>query len=217
MRLIVCGGGSIGSKLAEILVKEKNDVTVIERDELMAEKLGEKLDALVLHGDASNIKILKDAGIENCDALLVATSDDKANLLICEVAKSFNVRKIVARVNESDNDGIFMKLGITASINTTTTSILSFKKAIQDPGKRIVSLVAGDKAGIYDRLVSRTSQVRNKKVDALPKNMIVCAIFREGDYLVPKPSSVLTEGDIVTICTGVQSLKKIDSMFGLKS
>lgn len=214
--MIIAGGGSLGTKLAEVFVKEKADVIIIEKDDIISEKLGEKLDALVLHGDATDIKILKDAGIENCDALLVVTGDDKTNLLICEIAKSFKVRKVISRVNDAANDGIFMKLGITASINTTTSAVLSFKKALQDPGKRIISLVAGDKAGIYDRLVSKKSQIVNKKVEDFPSNMIVCSVYRNGEYLVPKKNMAIVEGDIVTICTGVQQLNKIDKMFGLK-
>lgn len=213
MRMIICGGGSLGTKLAEMYVKEKNDVIIIEKGDVNAERLGEKLDALVLRGDASDVKILKDAGIENCDSLLVVTDDDKTNLLICEVAQSFKVGKILSRVNDSSNDGIFMRLGITAAINTTTASVLYFKKALQDPGKRIINLVAGDKAGIYDRLISRKSQVVNKKVGDFPSNMIVCSIYRNGDYVVPKSGSVLLEGDIVTVCTNTQLLKKLDKMF----
>ncbi|MBU0530659.1 MAG: TrkA family potassium uptake protein [Candidatus Aenigmatarchaeota archaeon] len=216
MRLIICGGGSLGTKLADVFVKEKNDVIMIEKNSIIAEKLGEKLDALVLHGDASDIKILKDAGIENCDALLVVTSDDKTNLLICEIAKSFKVGKIISRVNDAENDGIFMKLGITSAINTTTTAVVSFKKAIQDPGKRIIGLIAGDQAGIYERLVTKKSQVLNKKISEFPTNMAVCAIQRNGEYIFPKQGTALQEGDIVTISAGIQLLNNVDKLFGLK-
>ncbi|MFH1978661.1 MAG: TrkA family potassium uptake protein [Candidatus Aenigmatarchaeota archaeon] len=216
MRLIICGGGSLGSKLAEVFVKEKHDVIIIEKDDIIAEKLAEKLDALILHGDATELKILKDANVEHSDALIVATSDDKTNLMICEVAKSFHVRKIVSRINDSTNDPIFMELGITAAINTTTASVLSFKKALQDPGKRIIGLVAGDQASIVDRLITKKSRAVNKKINQLPPTMIICALFRNGEHIIPRENTILTEGDIVTVCASISEIKKIDNLFYVK-
>jgi trk system potassium uptake protein TrkA len=213
MHLIIAGGGSIGAKLAELFVKEKHDVVVVEKERKNAEDLGEKLDALVLHGDASESKILKDGGIENCNAIVAITGDDKTNLMICEIAKSFNVPTIVARVNESPNEPIFMKLGITANINTTVSSVMAFKRALEKSEKRLVDLVAGDKAVIMERIVPRKCGVVNKRVRQVTSNFVIAAIYRKGDLVRPKSDTEILEEDVLTICVPVDDVKAVDAMF----
>ncbi len=214
MRVIIVGGGDVGSNLAELLVKEKHDVVVIESDQKRAEELGEKLDALVLHGDASNRKILNDANIKKCDALLALTSDDKTNLLVCEVAKSFNVPTIIARVSDSSNEPIFTKMGITATVNTITTAVMAFKRLLETPGKRLVYLVGGNKAQVFERTVTKDSKIVNKKVGDLKNNFIIAGIMRDGDLLKPKDDTKIQEGDTLIICSPVEEAKKVDKLFG---
>lgn len=213
MHLIIAGGGNIGTKLAELFVKEKRDVVVVEKDERVAEELGGKLDALVLHGDASDRKILKDGGVENCDSLVAITGDDKTNLMICEVAKSFNVPTIIARINDSSNEPIFMKLGITASINTTIPSILAFKRALEKSDKRLINLVAGESAVIFERIVPRKCKIVNKKVGKVSNNFVIAAIYRNGELVKPKPETEILEEDVLTVCASVYEVKSVDDMF----
>lgn len=212
MHVVIVGGGNIGTKLAELFIKERHDVVTIEKDEKIAGRLGEKLDAIVLKGDASDRKILKDADLDHANALLVVTGDDKTNLMICEVAKSFKVLKIVARINDSSNEPIFMKLGITANINTTMPAILAFRKSLEDPGKHLIKLIAGEKAAVFDRIVSKSSKIVNKKMDEI-KNLNVVGIYRNGDFLKPKSNVRIQEDDVLTICVPIEDIKKIDKLF----
>ena len=169
MRVVIVGGGNIGKRLAAILAKEKNDVILIEKDEKRAEALAESLDALVLHGDGTDRKILRDGSVKKSDALIAMTGDDKTNLLVCEIAKDFKVPTIVSRIADSSNDAIFSKLGITASINTTVSSVLAFKRVIEEPGKKLINQVAGDKAEVFERSVDSKARIVNKKVGEFSK------------------------------------------------
>lgn len=213
MKIIIAGGGQIGTKLAELCTKEKHDVVVVEKEEEIAESLGEKLDALILHGDATDREILKDGDIEHCNALVALTGDDKTNLMICEVAKDFKVPTIVARVNDTSSEEIFMKLGITASINTTTSAVFAFKKAIEKPGERLVSLVAGEKAEIFERVVSKECKLTNKTLGEIVNDFIICAIYRNGELVKAKPDTKILEGDILVICAPVESVKRVSGLF----
>ncbi len=213
MRIIIAGGGNIGEKLAELCSKEKHDVVVIEKEEKIAEKLSESIDALVLCGDASDRKILKDADIEHSDAIVAMTGDDKTNLMVCEVAKSYNIPIVVARVNDTESESVFMKLGITAAINTTTSVIFAFKKALEKPGEKIISLVAGEKAEILDKVVSKKSVITGKKVEDISNKFIVAAIYRNGEFMRPKNNTQIREGDILTICVPVEDVKGVEKLF----
>jgi len=212
MKIIIVGGGSIGLALAEVLIKEKHDVVVIEKDEKLAEELAEKLDALVLHGDGTDKNILKDANIKNVDAVVSVTSDDKTNLMVCEVAKSVNVPNIIARINQPDNEGIFTKIGINNLINTTKTSILAFKKALEKPGKQLISLVAGGKGEVFEVSIGKDSKFTNKKLADIARGFSVAFIYRDEKLIVPKPEAKIKEGDILTVCAPLEEVKKIEKM-----
>jgi trk system potassium uptake protein TrkA len=214
MKIIIVGGGNLGFELANLLVKEKHDVVVVEKNEKRAEYLGENLDALVLQGDGTERKILKDGGIQKCNALFSMTGDDKTNLLVCEIAKDFKVNKIVSRVVESSNDPIFAKLGITASINTTVSSIIAFKRLIEEPGKKLVNLVAGEKAEVFERLVDNKSKISNRKVKEFEKEKFtIAAIFRNGELLKANPKEVIRQGDTLVILAPVEEVQKVDKLF----
>ena len=212
-RVIIGGGGKIGTKLAEILIKEKHDIVLVEKDQNRAEELGEKLDALILHGDASERKILKDGGIEHCDAVVAVTGDDKTNLMVCEIAKSFKVPIIISRVNDSESESIFIKLGITAAINTTTSAILNFKKALESPGQRMVNMVAGEKAEVFEMVVPKGAKVIDRTVGDVAKKFVIAAIYRNGDLIDVRPGSTIQEGDVLVICTPVVEVKNVQKLF----
>ena len=90
MKIIVVGGGEIGTTLTTILSAEKHDVSVIENDPERAKEIASDTTALVLKGDGVDLDILKQAGIEKCDAIVATTGDDKVNLMVCQIAKSNN-------------------------------------------------------------------------------------------------------------------------------
>lgn len=212
MKIIVVGGGKIGNSLTQLLAKEKRDVILVERDKNLAEDLAEKLDALVICGDGSDRKILKDANINSADAVVAATGDDKTNLMICELAKSVNVPTIVTRLNDSSNESIFSKLGISGIINTTSSAILAFKKVLEVPGKKLISVIGGDKAEIFDLTISEKSKFANQLVGEAAKNFVIAAISRDGEIIMPKIGTKIQEGDILTICAPTEEIKKIEKM-----
>lgn len=212
MKVILVGGGKIGEALSELLIKEKHDVVVIEKDEKLAEELAEKLDALVLHGDGSDKNILKDADIEKADVVAAVSGDDKTNLMVCEFAKEINVKNIISRINQSDNEGIFSKIGVTNLINTTTTAILAFKKAMEKPGKQLISLIAGGKGEVFEISVGKDSEFLKKTVEEISKGFTVACVYRKDKYMLPKPDMKIKEGDILTICSPLEAVKKIEKM-----
>jgi trk system potassium uptake protein TrkA len=204
----------LGYQFADLLVKEKHDVVLVEKNETRAQYLGENLDALVLHGDGTDRKVLKDGSITKTNALIAMTGDDKTNLLVCEIAKDFKVGTVVSRVVDSSNDPIFAKLGITASINTTVSSILAFKRILEEPGKKLVNLVAGDKAEVIERSVDSKSGILGKKIGEYSKEKFtVAAIFRNGELVKPTGREVVQQGDSLIIVSPVEEVANLDKLF----
>ena len=129
MRIIIAGGGEFGVRLAESLAKG-NDIILIEKDEGRAEYLGEKLNSIVLFGDAVDKNVLKHANAEKCDALFAVTTDDRVNSEICDLAKSFGIKKVAARLNDPEKTELFAK-SEAATINIVDSAVREFMKAIE--------------------------------------------------------------------------------------
>ncbi|MBN2101840.1 MAG: NAD-binding protein [Candidatus Aenigmarchaeota archaeon] len=210
MKIVIVGGGKVGEALSKLLIKEKHDIVLIEKDEKRAEALAEKLDALVLHGDGSEASILKDANLEESDAIIAMTGDDKTNLMVCELAKSSKVSNIVARINDTSNEGVFMKIGISSIINTTNSAVLDFKKAIERPGKILSGFVAGEKAEVFEIVINEKSKFAGRTVEDIAKKFSISAINRNGELVIPTHRTKLRDGDIITICAPLGEIRKIE-------
>lgn len=213
MRVVLVGGGKIGKQLAETLAKEKNDVVLIEKEEKRAEDLAEQLDALVLHGDATEKGILQDADMEKCDALATVTSDDKTNLLVCEIAKSLNVPKIIARINDSANEQFFKKEGISFLVNTTTSAIAEFKNALEWKGRQVIGLVGDNQGEILEVYAQQKSKMVRMSVDSLARErIVVCGILRKGKFVLPKPRERIREKDMVVVCIPIGVKRRMERL-----
>ena len=210
MKVVIVGGGKVGEALANLLVKEKHDVVIIEKDEKRAETLAEKIDALVLHGDGSEAAILKDANIDEADAVITMTGDDKTNLMVCEIAKSSKISNIVARINDTSNEGVFMKIGISSIINTTNSAVLDFKQAIERPGKILSGFVAGEKAEVFEIVINEKSKFVGKSLADAAKSFSIAAINRNGELIIPKAKTKLQEGDIITVCAPLEDVRRVE-------
>ena len=91
MRIIILGAGQVGSSIAQILVAENNDITVVDIDRQRLEYLQTRLDLRTLAGDAVLPSILQEAGLADADMLIAVTRSDQTNLIACKLAQVLEV------------------------------------------------------------------------------------------------------------------------------
>jgi len=191
------GGGRVGSRVARLLIQEKHDIALIEKDPSLAEKLSGQLDGLIVNGDGTNRRILLEAGIEKADFFISATSADKDNMLASEIAKRYNVKKIISRVTDPDNHELFIDLGIVA-VNETSTTVSAIRNATIS-GERLhrMTQICDDRAEIVRTVITITSKVIGKKVKDLNLNKKIFCIDRESEVVLPDDKTTFKEGDVV--------------------
>ena len=80
MRIVILGGGAVGSLVARRLVQEKNEVVIVEGDPDRCQRLEEGLDARIVQGHANSISTLERAGLQEADMLIAVTNSDEANV-----------------------------------------------------------------------------------------------------------------------------------------
>src|SRR5688572_18402571 len=103
MKIVILGAGQVGSTVAESLVSEHNDITVIDLDGQRLRNLQERLDLRTVMGSAAHPSVLKQAGIEDADLLVAVTQSDDTNLVACRLAAClFNVPRRIARLRATD-------------------------------------------------------------------------------------------------------------------
>ena len=99
MKAIVVGCGRVGSAVAKKLTKSGWEVTAIDENEEALARLGEHWTGGFVVGHGMDINVLREAGIEDADAVIVATNGDNTNLVVAQIAqREFNVERVIARV-----------------------------------------------------------------------------------------------------------------------
>lgn len=120
MYVIVIGGGQVGHSLARLLMAEKHEVLLVEKDPARYAKLSEELGEAVILGDGAELDILTDMGVNRANVLVAVTGMDQDNLIVCQLAKIlYLIPKTIARVNDPKNEEIFQSLGVDATVSST--------------------------------------------------------------------------------------------------
>ncbi|MEW6104047.1 MAG: TrkA family potassium uptake protein [bacterium] len=201
MYIVIIGGGKVGFHLSNMLAKDKNEVSLIEKNKTLASELAQELSGiLVIQGDGCESQTLKDAGAERADVIVAATGSDEDNLVISQLAKEiFNIPRTVARVNDPKNEHIFNQLGVDISINSTSIiAKIIEEEASMDDFMDLLTFKKGNLSIVRVDL-SEESPAKGKLIEglSLPKNTAIVAILRKNEVISPNPKVVLESGDDV--------------------
>lgn len=204
MYLVVVGAGKVGYFLAKRMLLNKHSVSIVDKDKTVCEEIAKQLDALVIHGDGCDPRILEEAEIAHADVLAAVTGEDEDNLIICQLAKEkFDVHRTVARVNNPDNEHTFSELGIDIPIDSTKiiAKIIEEEVSFSD-FVNLMSFKRG-KLSIVRVDLPEDSPVINKRIQdiKLPLDSVLVSIVRGEEVIVPKGNTVLESGDDIISLT----------------
>ena len=212
-KIIVFGGGQVGSSVAKILSDDGNDITLVDVDKSVLENLKEQIDIKTIHGLASHPSIQRLADADNSDMVIAVTGNDEVNMAACHVAKNiFNVPKRIARLraNEylNDEDGFqkkFFSINDVISPNILVTDYV--KNIIDHPGAFQAFKFASGKVHVIAATVLSNGPLARKRLsefrEHLPNvDVKVVAIFREKKYLIPDDDTfIMPDDDVLFIAT----------------
>ena len=212
-KIIVFGGGQVGSSVAKILSDDGNDITLVDVDKAVLENLKEQIDIKTIHGLASHPSIQRLADADNSDMVIAVTGNDEVNMAACHVAKNiFNVPKRIARLraNEylNDEDGFqktFFSINDVISPNILVTDYV--KNIIDHPGAFQAFKFASGKVHVIAATVLSNGPLARKRLsefrEHLPNvDVKVVAIFREKKYLIPDDDTfIMPDDDVLFIAT----------------
>ena len=220
MKIVILGAGQVGASVAESLVSEQNDITVVDLDRSRLRALQDRFDLRTVTGSASHPSVLVEAGIEDADLLIAVTRSDETNLVACKLASYlFNVPRRIARVRATDflNDekvlgpeGFDVDLSICPEqvLTDYIVKLVEFPEALQvlnfADGK--VSLVA---VRAYEGGPLVGHPIRDLRRHVPNVDTRVVAIFRRDTAVAPDGGTVIEAGDEVFCLAASKDIRRV--------
>ncbi|HEV7800882.1 MAG TPA: Trk system potassium transporter TrkA [Burkholderiales bacterium] len=220
MKIVILGAGQVGSSVAENLVSEANDITVVDLSAERLKKLQDRFDLRTFVGNAAHPAVLEQAGARDADMILAVTQSDETNMVACKLAATmFNIPTKIARIRSSDylsHPEIFSPENFSVDsaicpeqvLTDYIAKLLEFPEALQvlEFAEGRVSLVAV-RAFHGGPLVGHAiSHLRTHmpQIDAR-----VAAIFRQDSAIMPEGTTVVEAGDEVFFIADTRNIRGV--------
>ena len=204
MKVVIAGGGAVGSFIADELQRAGHEVHIIEQDGDHVARMrstGYPAGATWHVADACEVDSLRSIGLTDADVVAAVTGDDEDNLVISLLAKQeFAVPRVVARVNNPKNEWLFNEnWGVDLSVSTPHLITALVEEAVSvgrlvrilqfERGQaRLVEVTLAENAPVIDRAL--------KDVD-VPRDVTVVAVVRGEHVVMPRGDTVFEAGDEV--------------------
>ncbi|MHC3439149.1 Trk system potassium transporter TrkA [Natrialbaceae archaeon A-gly3] len=204
MRVVVVGAGEVGKAIATNL-EESHDVVVIDRDSDLIEELTYSLDVLAVEGDGTELRTLRDAGIERADLVIACTDDDEVNVVICGAAKTITDAFTIARVRRrtlletwEGSQGAF---GVDFMVCTDLLTAQAIFRISGLPGATDVDMFAGGLVRMAEFEIGPGSPVAGQTVMEADRydSLTFAGVFRGEEMIVAKGDTIIQEGDRIVV------------------
>lgn len=216
MKILIVGAGRVGTSVAENLVSEHNDITVIDDDPSRLSDLQERFDLRGVVGDGTQASVLKRAGAEDADMLIACAASDAVNLVTCKISRTlFNVPRRVARIRSSELPNIPELLGedgfaVDALISPEGSVTSYLQKLIEFPEALQVVEMAHGRISVITMRASADGFMANHALKDLRAmspdvNARVVDIVRMDKPLTISPETILRPGDELLLIADTES------------
>ena len=214
--VIIAGGDTISYYLASELEKQHINIKIFEEDFEKCKVLAEALDrSLIIHGNASDIQLLKDENIEETDAFIAVTDEDNFNILSAVIAKELGASRTVVQLKMSDYMPVADSIGIDQSFSPRILAAGSILRFFHSSNVLSLTLIRDTNANVMEIMAPQRSEVLGKSLMALdfPKNAILGSIVRGKEVIIPRGNDVIFAGDKLLVITLPSSTKAVEKFF----
>lgn len=220
--VIIIGGGKIAYYLSKQLSTQGIKVKIIEKDKNRCQVLAEKLPYVtIIHGDGSDDELLNEEGIENTDAVLALTGLDEENIVLSLSAKSLYHKKTIAKVTRMNYTGLSDVLkvdSIVAPKKIVASQIIRYVRAKMNKDydsavKTLYKIVDGEVEAVEFK-VTEHFKFLHKTINEMKikEHVLVAAIIRENEVIVPKGNTTMELNDYVIIVSRGEIMKSLNDM-----
>ena len=215
-KVMIIGGGKTGFYLAGKLAEFGVAVKLIEKSKERCYYLSTHLDdVMVLHGDATDTTLLEEENLDEMDAFVAATGFDEENLLLALIAKQRGVEDVISKVSHQSYKDLIEKMGIDMALNPLDIVASTILRYVQGSKKIIASLLIQGQAEIMEIIATNDMKLANvplKDVD-LPDGVLIAAIHRGQQVIIPNGDTKILEDDKVTIFCLLSDIGELEKLF----
>ncbi|MBT8479041.1 MAG: amino acid permease, partial [Gemmatimonadetes bacterium] len=228
MRVLIIGGGTQGSNIADRLLKRDEfrmvfrsseyQITFIEEDAARSEELGRRFNVPVLHGDGTKPEILEQADLGNLDVAIAATHHDDRNTIIALQAKRLGVPRVIAVAREADHVALLEQSGVVC-ISAPFATAAMVENHLDRPGVADLVQLEGGVASLLDVAVPEGGVVVGKRIEAIdiPEECVVAAVIRDGEFVVPRGYTEIRGRDHVVFVGPPSAVQDAHELFSSDS
>lgn len=223
MKIIIVGIGKLGEYLAKSLVKDKNDVTLIDLSFKRVQDVINNEDLNYIMGSGLNIDNLIEAGIKDTDLLISVMDKDEENVMCCLLAKKLGAKHTIARIRNQEYresiDLIKDDLGLSMMINPEYLTASHIAQIVSIPSALDTTTFFKGRVQMLSLKISKDSNLNRKSINEINKstdgNVIVCAIERDKETLIPMGATKLENDDRIHVIGTPSSLLSFIKYAGL--
>ena len=224
MNIIIAGSGKVGTSLAQQLSAEGHDLTLIDLNRSTLEDLGSQLDVMCVQGNCASLPTLQQAGIMDADLLIAATNSDELNLLCCTTAHGINPKiHTIGRIRNPEYTQQIYALkdvfALSLSVNPERQAANEIERLLRLPGFLHRDTFAKGRTNIVELRVTADSKLCDQSLFGLNNivkcRVLVCAVIRDGQAIIPSGNFVLREGDRVFVTAPTSNLSTLLRNLGI--
>ncbi len=215
-RVMIAGGSPEAYYLAQLLQEHRVQAMLLVRERDRAQILAEKLDnALILHGDATDVELLELEGVSGADAFVALTQNDDTNILSALLAKHAGAKQVVTLVNKIDYVKLATRIGLDAAVSPRLTAANAILRYVRRGSVTRVATFKEIEAEAIAFEVSPTSPIVNVPLAEarFPEGAILAAIVRGADAIVPRGLDRLVAGDTAIVFALPKALGPVSKFF----
>ncbi len=208
-----------GSRIAQKAVEKLGDqyrIKIIEIDRERCERIADHYEnALVINGDGRNLNLLKEEGIEKMDAFVATTGNSETNILSCQMAKAFGVRRTVAEVENLAFMGLAESMDIGSIINKKLIAAsYIYRFTLNAEISKVKCLTASD-AEVFEFIAKPDAKITQRAIKFLdfPEEAKIGGVIRGNNAFVANGDTEIIEGDKVVVFTLPSGIKKLEKFF----
>ncbi len=215
--VIVSGANPLSIKLIELLNDTRIKACLIEPDQAKAEKAVTEISInnSVIVGDASDTRILEEAGIDECDAF-ITNVDNQNSIINCLLAKRRGAERVYAITDKPESLEIITGIpAIDTAFSTRIAAVNQLLHNIRGGNLKVGALLNRISAEVLEFVITSKSKIVGKRIDqiACPKQTILAMIIRNDEIVPAVGELVLEDGDHVIALTGKNAVPLVEKMF----
>ena len=224
MKILIAGGGKIGSALTEQLSGEGHELTVIDFDPDVLEDIQERYDVITVLGNAASMAVLEMADVKSANLIIAATDRDEVNMLTCLTAHRMNPKAVtIGRIRNPEYRYQAYEMrdmfGLSLAVNPEQRAAHEIARLLKYPGFLSIDTFAKGNADIVELKVDANSPMKNKTLSQLPNiihtKVLVCAVQRNGETFMPDGHFTIRENDLLFITAATENLTHLLRNLGI--